>query len=308
MIASSIRKIACPLIPVIGIVFSSVTPPANAHPELEQQILLLTDQIERDPDNATLWAQRSDLYRQHQVWDLALADLHRADSLQPNDTTIRYGMAQTYLDAQMPNASLAVVDGLLTLDPGSAYAHLLRGYALVRLERDLDAADAIGSAIELMDKPRPEHFLERCAALERAGEEHLDAAIASLDDAIPTLGRLVSLQKRAIDIELQRGNIDEAVARIDLLLEDVRRPEVWLFRKAEIFEAHGRPSDAIANYEAANLAIDALPERYQKHQAVVALRQNCTDAIARLRETGDHQGSSAGVDVGTALSPTEQDQ
>lgn len=279
----------------------SATAIAGAHPELDQQIILLTDQIQRDPDNATLWAQRADLYRQHQVWDDALADLHRADLLRPNDTNVRYGMAQTYLDAQMPKAALAVIDGLLKIDPGRGYVHLLRGHALVRLERQLDAADAYAQAIELIPEPRPEHYLDRSIALERAGEAHIDAAITSLDEAIPRIGRLVALQKRAIDLEVERGNIDDAVARIDALLEDVRRPEVWLFRKGELFEQHGRPEDAITNYEAATNAISALPERYQQHQAVIALRQSCVDAIARIRLQGDSTGpDSTSVDVGAA--------
>ena len=69
----------------------------------------------------------------------------------------------------------------------------------------------------------------------------------------------MSLQLRALDLEVALRRFDDALARVDLLTSASERRELWLKRRGDILVSAGRHAEARAAYVAAQTAIAALP-------------------------------------------------
>ena len=69
----------------------------------------------------------------------------------------------------------------------------------------------------------------------------------------------MSLQLRALDLEISLRRFDDALTRVDLLTSASERRELWLKRRGDILVSAGRQAEARAAYVAAQTAIAALP-------------------------------------------------
>ena len=119
----------------------------------------------------------------------------------------------------------------------------------------------------------------------RAGIEHIDVALQGLDEGLERLGQPITLQLYAIDLELELGRHDAALARLDRIASRADRKETWLVRRGEILEQAGRPAEARAAYVAAIEAVQALPATRRGTRAVSRLQTRAEEALARLDAT-----------------------
>ena len=85
------------------------------------------------------------------------------------------------------------------------------------------------------------------------------------------MGPLFTLQEQAIAIERKRKRFDDALRRIDLLLAQAQRKEVWLVEKGAILAEAGRAQEAAQAYAAARAAIAALPAQLRANKATQEL-------------------------------------
>src|SRR3954468_20383167 len=70
---------------------------AFGHGDLHERITALSEQIAAAPGKADLYLQRGEVYRNHEDWDLALADYDRADQLDPDNRVVVYARARLFL-------------------------------------------------------------------------------------------------------------------------------------------------------------------------------------------------------------------
>ena len=165
--------------------------------------------------------------------------------------------------------------------------------ALVKLVRDepeshvlrtfLADADLVSCELVLTEIPRA---IRRAAAhdlrldldllMDRAGEV-LDAlgllpldrvlllaagalsepALRALDAGMTRVGRVVTLVMPAVDIEIELGRYEAALARLDELAKTAPPNPIWTARRGEVLEKAGRPAEARAEYAKALQLIDA---------------------------------------------------
>ena len=88
------------------------------------------------------------------------------------------------------------------------------------------------------------------------------------------MGPLVTLQRLAIEIELDRGNHAGAIARIDDVLANAPRKETWLVQKGRILDSAGQEQDAIDAFRLARAALESLPPRLRSSPAMISLGQS----------------------------------
>jgi tetratricopeptide (TPR) repeat protein len=150
--------------------------------------------------------------------------------------------------------------------------------------RDFDRAIAGSPG----DHGMPELYLERARALVAAGPQHLDRAIAGLDEGLRRLGEPVTLQLYAIDLEVEGRRFDAAIKRLDLLASRAARQEPWLMRKGAVLEAAGRREEALQAYRQALEAVESLPPNRRGSKAVNRLE---SEARAAIERTSDDQTS-----------------
>jgi len=246
---------------------------ALAHEGLHEQIAAITAKIKRDPKNASLYLQRGELHRLHRDWVHAAADYDRAERLQPSLKIIEVARAQMFFDSGKLQRAKSTLDRFLAQQPGHYEALLTRARVLAKLDDRTNAARDFTAALAMSSIPEPELYLER------ANVQPVDEALRGLDDGINKLGPVVTLQIAAIELELRRKNYDGALARLDQITAQSERKEAWLVKRGEILKLAGRDDEARSAFNAALVAIEALPPAHRQSRAVTALELRARSAL-----------------------------
>jgi tetratricopeptide (TPR) repeat protein len=231
---------------------------AWAHGDLDDQIAAVSKQIDANPNNAVLYHQRGELERAHGDYTAAFADYDRAEQLDPELDIVQLSRGRSLLESNHADEAAVSLSKFLALHPGHYQALLLRARAYTRLARHEDAERDFGAALVAMTDPSPEVYLERAQNLLKAGQR--EDALKALDQAIRNVGQVVSLEQAALDVELELGRTDAALARIDSMLARSSRRETLLAKKAAVLEKAGRSSEARLAREEALAAIAHLPQ------------------------------------------------
>ena len=227
---------------------------ACAHPEIQDALDRLTTALAATPNDASLYAERGELYAQHEDWLSAEANYMRAAELAPGLPRLARARGSLALARGQVSAARRFLDHAIALAPSDPTAFILRARALARLGLTPDALADYTQAFGLLAAPSPELYLERAALFASPAD-----ALRSLADAFVRLGPVMSLQLRALDLEISLSRFDDALTRVDLLTSASERRELWLKRRGDILVSAGRQAEARATYVAAQTAIAALP-------------------------------------------------
>ena len=234
-------------------------PPVGAHPELEAQIARVSAQLVRHPEDAALYLTRGDLERLHREFDQAEADFAAAercgDGADRDELALYRG--RLYQDAGQSARAIRELDRYIARHPRHVDALRVRALAYAA-RNELDAAVADYTRLIAAGGSRsPELWLERAKLLVRAGD--VDAALASLDEAVLALGPLVTLIEFAIDIDVERGATQAALARLQSLPTALTQTPQWLWRRAKLLRQAGSELEADQAAARARAAILDLP-------------------------------------------------
>lgn len=244
-----------------------------AHGDLDDQIAEATRRIERSPRDAALWFRRGELHRFHEDWPAALADLRRAAELDPAMEVVDLALGKTWLKAGDAARAREALDRFLKRQPGHAEALSERGRALASLGLRKEAEADFTRALALLAEPRPENYLER------ARVQPADRAAAGIEEGLRRLGSIVTLELAALDLELEAGKFDAALARLARLAEASPRKETWLARRGEVLREAGRPEQAREAFAAALAAIEVLPPGRRGAKSMVDLEKRVREAL-----------------------------
>ena len=260
--------------------------PCWAHRGIDEQIRDVTRLIEASPRDAALRLRRGELHRAEGDWKSAEADYEAARKLDPALEAVDLALGSMLLESgQKLDSARAALDRFLARRPGHTDALVARARVLVRLKQPDAAVTDYDAAIERTQppaRPRPEHYLERADALASMGDLRVPEALRGLDEGLSRLGQPITLQMRAIDLEMRLKHYDAALARVEQILARPGRRERWLMRRGEIQEAAGRPDDARRSYEEALAAIDKLSDGRRNAPATLQLGDELRSALTRL--------------------------
>ncbi len=281
---------------------------ALAH-DPDAHIKALTELIAKEPDNARLYLKRGQLLQHNQRWRLALKDFDQALKLNPDLYEVELARARLHLQVQQGRPALEAVEKFLQRDAESLPGMQVQARALKQLGRLPESCAVLRLALDAMAKPAPADYLELAKAQMALKPPAVTAALTTLDRGIQKLGCLVSLQDLAIDLELQRQEVDAALTRLQRMQQHVQRLEPWLLRQAEIQLADGRIQDAQQSCLQAQSAIQTLPPRHQRssHTRKVAdklqgiLDQCGTNKAIGLAASGPFSDSAVKLSVPAPL-------
>ncbi|MBM3843094.1 MAG: tetratricopeptide repeat protein [Verrucomicrobia bacterium] len=258
---------------------AGVAGPLGAHGDDQRVLELLTAELARAPD-ADLHLRRGELHRHLRDWERAEADYAAAARLAPELAVVAYFRARARLEAGDTAGALPAIDRFLAAEPGSPEGWFLRAEIHAAAGRTAAAAADCARGIELAPEPRPEHYLRHARLLAGGGDR--GAALAALEAGLGRLGPVVSLVEQALALELERGEPEAALRRIDTALAAAPRREGWLFRRGEVLERAGRPAEARAAYAEGLAALLALPERLRDTVPMEKLERDLRRALGRL--------------------------
>lgn len=252
----------------LGLVFLA---PASGHEDSIVRMAELDALIALTPDEAVLRIRRAVIHLEHAAWVEAEADLTAARALDSNHAELPLALAQLYLGSGRPREARAQLDRALKAKPDDAERRVLRARASAQLG-DIEAARRdYDDAFQRIASPPPELYLER-AALPLPPPERL----RGLDEALAQLGPVVSLVERAIALELERGRVDEALARIDRHLATLEAKAPWLRRRGDLLASAGRVAEARRTYTDALAELRRLPPWLQASPEAARLAAELT--------------------------------
>ncbi len=246
------------------------------HGDRSEHLAHLDAEVEANPDSLGILLERAEALRRLGHYDESLADLDRVLVLAPAHHLVHYLRGLTHLRRGELVDAEASLRRYIDSGPESPSAHVALAETLTQRGRHREAGDEYTLAIAAHPTPAPDLYLARARAYQAAGEEFLDLAIRGLDDAMAWLGPLVTLQRLAIEIELDRGNHARALGRIDSVLADAPRKERWLAYKGRILASTGQDQDAVVAFRQAQAALESLPARVRSTPAMVSLSESIT--------------------------------
>lgn len=256
--------------------------PVHAHGSFHDRIEAASRAVAERPDDPRAHLVRAELRRRHGNFAEALDDLDRAAALSADPGALDYFRGRLFLDSGRPAEAEAALDRFLAREPEHPAARAARAEARIALGRPLDAARDLSHAIAHQPVPVPAYYLERAEVLAGAGDAHLDEALEGLDEGLDAIGPVVTLQRAAIDLEVRRGAVDAALARLDRAAAASPRQASWLAWRGEILEGAGREGAALAAYEQALGEIEGLAPGRRSSDAVAALETRLRAAVERL--------------------------
>jgi tetratricopeptide (TPR) repeat protein len=234
---------------------------AYAHGDVHLQIELITPKIESAP-TAELHVKRADLHRLDENFMAALADLERAEKINPALDTIFMTRGRTQFEAGRFEQAIPALNRLLEAKPDHPEGLIFRARSYRALDNHAEALKDYDHLVAVMPLPAPDCFLERAASL--VALKRPQDAVRSLDEGIDRLGNLTVLQQAAMQIEVDVQHYDAALVRTESIMAVLQRKEVWLERRGDILAAADRKSEALKAYADALNALALLPE-FHRH-------------------------------------------
>jgi predicted negative regulator of RcsB-dependent stress response len=118
--------------------------------------------------------------------------------------------------------------------------------------------------VRSLPSPTPQHVLTWRDALLAAGKPA--EAVRALDEGMLRVGHVSSLALAAVDLDVQLGNLDAAVGRMDRLIAQNPRNPAWFARRGDLLERAGATADARASYARALAMIEGRPAARRSHR------------------------------------------
>ncbi|MDQ3181920.1 MAG: hypothetical protein M3Q33_15555 [Acidobacteriota bacterium] len=228
----------------LGIVFVFAAN-VSAHDGLHEQIIAVTKEIKKDPNNAALYLKRAELYRLHEEWKRSEKDFDRAEKLNSNLAVVNLGRGKLWLDARQFTKAKLTLEKFLAKEPESFEGVLTMARVSAKLKQTETSVKYFTDAIAISPQDSAEIYLERAETLVSAGK--IDDALNGLDEGTEKFGGLVTLQTAAINLEVTRKNYDAALARLEKLSAPMPRKESFFLRRGEILLQAKRKCEARKN-------------------------------------------------------------
>lgn len=262
-----------------------LVPCVRAHEELDEEIEEATASIERTTGDASAFVWRAELRRLNRNWDGAQKDLDEARRLEPRRDDLALSQAALDLDRGRPKVAVKGLGAYLVRHPDEGMALRLRARAWNALGRPQDERADLATLLERSKEVRPDDVRELARATRSVGGT-VDEMIAVYDRGIRRLGSLVSLESPAMDLEVEAGRFDAALARLDRVAPQYVRRTAVLERRAEILTRAVRIPEA----RAARAASRAELESRDPVAGPVARRQPKRAAAAESRTASRSPG------------------
>lgn len=261
-------------------------PPIRSHaahgPGLNE-IDNITTQIAKTGEQAALYAKRARVYQNNHMWLEAMSDLDRAIELDSQNTEYDLDRAQLSFEAGEFLRALDFISLYLLRHESSSEALLIRARSHRALGQYLQSIESYQLALADLSgfdgSPMPEWYFEFADTWLLAGEKQ--NALRVLQQGMDQLGVLGVFQLRAAELEVELEFYDSALARIDQLLAQAQRKDLWLTRRADILSRAGREEEAQRTYEQAYATLQGLPPRLQNLPVSIELANRLQQQISQ---------------------------
>lgn len=253
-----------------------------AHGDLHEQIQQKTIEITKDPQNAQLYFERGELYRQHSESLKAVTDYKKGLQIDPDYIYFELGLSRAFYDLKDINSGLIHIQKFLNRNQNHVMGLRVRADFYILDNRPELAVEDYIKVLNIADNPFPKNYKDVSNAYMLMDHSNYRLANEWLDSGLKLLGPVITLQQMAIENSLLAKDYQNALERTDWIIGILDRKEEWHFKKAKICESAGDPDQAMINYKACASAIYQLPFRIRQKSATKKLIIRTDQALARL--------------------------
>ncbi len=241
--------------------------------EIHRLDQLLQTADSTSPDVVQLLLRRADLHRRETIWNAALDDYETIATIQPDNPGMLLGITQLYLDQNNFLAASQWSGKLLKKQSNHIQALMMHARAHAGLGNLSIVTDLYGRAIDLMENPNPEHYLEYANAVLQSGSDGTVAqAIAIVDAGAIKLNHPVSLHSFALEQEMQSELFAAAaLMRIERVLAINPRLWPWYLKKVELLLSLHRNDEACVALKMLEDDMQQLPPRRNNTPAMQSI-------------------------------------
>ncbi|MEP6955909.1 MAG: tetratricopeptide repeat protein [Chthoniobacterales bacterium] len=226
---------------------------ALGHGDLHEAIDGVSRAITAAPRDATLLLRRAELRRLHGEFAAAEADYASVRRLRPDLTIVEFGLAALRHAQGRDDDALPLLDRFLRSTPEHPGARVLRAEILEKR----GAWEKAEADLAVAAPAEPHYATKRAELLARHGR--FEDAARCLDEASRARGRVPVLEQQALEMEERAGDTESALRRLDRLIAQEPRPDLWLARKASLLTTLGRGEEAKAAWQEATTALEKVP-------------------------------------------------
>ena len=231
--------------------------PGAAHSGDRVSIDRLTQAVAAYPEQQSLYIKRGGIYSHARNWPLAERDFQRAYRLgDPREVSYELGLMRyrqgDYRQAQV-EFSLYV-----SLYPRAATALLYRARAAQAAGAPKKALADFKTYFTLVKQPHPGDLLAAAMLMVKGPEPAVGSALALIDGGIANAGGQPQLQRYAIQLELQRGDLSAALRRCAQMESSLGGSPEWQVEMAELLLQANRHNEAAAMLRQAQLQLEGL--------------------------------------------------
>ncbi len=234
-----------------------------AHGPGQQSINNITTQLVEQGDSAQLYVKRAHILQNNQHWVEAMSDFNKAAALDPQYVDINLDRARLSYEAGDYLLALDYIDLYLLRIRKSTEAMIIKARTYRALSQYKNSAasyqQALADISDIDGSPYPEWYIEYSDTLMMDGDR--EKALQALLQGINELGAITVFQIKAIELEVGSELYDSALNRIEQLLNQSQRKDIWLTRRADVLYKAGRHDEAMQTYQQAYSALQELPPR-----------------------------------------------
>jgi tetratricopeptide (TPR) repeat protein len=259
---------------------------AEAHAGPEHDIEVLSKAIQGKPQEARLYIERGSVYSDDGQLEPALEDLNRAEVL-GDRLAVAHAQGVLHYRMQKYEAARAYLDAYLARVPGHTPSLEYRARVLRELGLHQAALADLNAYLALQKQPNPGIYISAAQTAKEIEGAGIPEALAILDRGMENLGTIPQLQQPAIELELERRAVDNAIERLNSLKPSLGASPDWSVDMGELQMLAGRPEQAEQLFEAASNQIASLRKTVARRELQVridALRVEMSDDAAK-RET-----------------------
>jgi len=254
----------------------------KAHPGVHEEVERFTRLIAESPNDPSLYLQRALRYQAHGAIAEAEIDVRKARERNGVEADLLILLARIRFEQQRFRNALVLIGEVLEEQPAIP-AYLLRAEIFSAEGKHIDAGRDYDAALELFERPfpaQPDILVKRARSYVAAGD--VAGALAGLDAGMAETGPLIALQELALDLEVESGQLEAAINRLDVILDTAPRKEGWLVRRGEVLASMGRFAEAERDVLAAEREIARLPVTRRNVPAM----QTLLERIQRVKARG----------------------
>ncbi|PWK18487.1 tetratricopeptide repeat protein [Xanthomarina spongicola] len=259
---------------------------AYSHGDLDKRILAVTEEIKKSPDSAQLYFKRGKLYYQHDDYQLSIKDINYSIDLGYLDIEQELLLSKNYFELKDYTNALLFVDSILNKSPNDVVFLKIKAQTLFQDAQYEKSAIYFEKVIKYSSKTFPENYIDASEAWYLSpNDKAFDNSISILNQGIETLGQIISLLEKKVELYMAIDDFDMAIESQESIIKTLNRKEHAYSKLAELYMGN---NDFEKAEEALNLSensIKILPLRIQNTSNIKSLKEEIKQKKIQITDT-----------------------